>query len=414
MPDRETEKGAEPTRFVGLDVHRSFLVATGVDADREVVYGPQRVTTGELARWAAQELTPHDAVVLEMTTNTWEVVDLLTPLVHSVTVVHPPHVHLITQARVMTDKKAALALAQLHAAHLLPGIWIPPQEVRDRRALVAQRRKLVSLGVQAKNRLHSLLHRRNIVPPSGGDLFAPAQRAWWESLPLNPVEQVRMRCDLDTLAFAEAQKRRLEAALGEMALQDERIPLLVQVPGIGVTLAMTILAAVGDVSRFPEAKKLVGYAGLGARVHASGNSHWSGRITKQGRRDLRHAMVEAANRAVATHRHWRRQFAQLEPRLGRNKALVAVARKLLVVVWHVLTKAEADRHVTPHEAARSLFRFVYRAGVRHLPEGETALGYTRKHLDRLRIGQELTRIEWGSKRFKLPPSALTESALPAK
>jgi transposase len=250
-----------------------------------------------------------------------------------------------------------------------------------------------------------VLHRRNIVPPEGGDLFLPARRAWWESLPLNALEQVRMRCDLDTLAFADAQKKRLEAALGEIALNDERVPVLVQVPGIGVTLAMTILAAVGEIGRFPDAGKLVGYAGLGARVHESGNSHWRGRITKQGRRDLRYAMVEAANRAVETHPHWKAVFGRLEPRLGRGKALVAVARKLLVVVWHVLSKAEADRNATPEEVAKSLFRFVYRAGVRHLPPGETALGYTRRHLDRLRIGQGLTRIEWGRKSFKLPPSS---------
>jgi hypothetical protein len=149
----------------------------------------------------------------------------------------------------------------------------------------------------------------------------------------------------------------------------------------------------------------VGYAGLGARVHDSGQQHWSGRITKQGRRDLRHAMVQAAHNATQHHPKWRKELARLEPRLGRNKALVAIGRRLLVAVWHILTKEVADRHAVALDVARSFFRLAYRMGVRHL-KGESALVFTRRQLDRLGLGRELTHLPWGSKTFKLPPSSL--------
>ncbi len=211
--------------------------------------------------------------------------DTLLPHVHSVTVVHPPHVALITRAQVKTDGKAALGLAQLHAAGLLVGIWIPPQEVRDLRALVAQRTKLTRLQTQAKNRLHALLHRQHLTLPDHGDPFAPDQREWWLQLSLTDLQRVNLLSDLDTLRFAQQQLTELTARVEQVALRDERVPLLVQLPGIGLLSAVTLLAAIGDITRFATAKHLVGYAGLGARVHDSGLTHTTGRITKAGRQE---------------------------------------------------------------------------------------------------------------------------------
>ena len=193
-----------PDRFVGLDVHKHYLIAVAVDADRNEVLGPRRVPLERLDAWVRKTLTPQDAVVLEMTTNAYQLYDDLLPHVHSVTVVHPPHVALITRAQVMTDKIAARTLANLHAVGLLPCIWIPPSEVRDHRALVAQRTKMVRLSTQAKNRLHALLHRHHVLPPAGM-LFDPTMREWWLGLEISALEKARVRCDLDTLLFAQAQ-----------------------------------------------------------------------------------------------------------------------------------------------------------------------------------------------------------------
>jgi transposase len=397
------------TRWVGLDLHKEYLLATGVDETKQPVFGPMRVPIGQVEIWAKKHLTRQDAVILEMTTNTWKVYDLLHPLVHSVTVVHPPHVALIVKARVMTDKKAALALAQLHAAGLLPGIWVPDQQVRDLRAIVEQRRKHVNLVTTVKNRLHSVLHRHDVQPPVGMDLFAEDVRNWWLLLPVSAAEKLRLQSDLDTLFFAQRQKRLMEDYLAEAAAQDPRVPLLIQLPGVGLIGAVTILAAIGDIARFPSARQLVGYAGLGAAVHDSGMSRHTGRITKAGRRDLRYTLVQAAHHAVDKHPHWQAQFARLEPRLGRSKAVVAVARKLLIAVWHVLTEGIADKFADPEKVAFSLFRFAYRVGVRNLPDNVSALQYTRDQLDHLEIGADLTAIPNGTKRPKLPKSRLAQA-----
>jgi transposase len=393
-----------PTRFFGLDIHKEYFVAVGVNVQREVIFGPQRVSNYQLAEWAERVLTREDAVALEMSTNTYLFYDTLVPHVRSVIAVHPPSVALVTNAQVKTDKKAALALAQLHAAGMLTGVWIPPHEGRDLRALIARRDKMVRLSTMAKNRLHSTLQRNHLVLPEKP--FSPEQRSWWKNLSLSATEKFLVLSDLDTLEFAQKQVEQVEECLKQKSAEDERIPLLIQLPGVAMLTAITILAAIGDITRFPNAKKLVGYAGLGTRVHDSGMTHTSGRITKTGRKDLRRAMVNAANHAVIHHVHWKKEFERMEPRLGRSKTIIAIARKLLVAVWHVLGKQVADRFAEPRDVANSFCAHAYRIGVKNLPDGQSALTFTREQLDRLGIGKELQEIGWGMKPRKLPPSKM--------
>jgi len=402
----QEQSSHKPERYIGLDIHKKYLVAAGVDAEQNQVMPFRKVTWGQFDAWMEKHLKPGDAVVLEMTTNTWEVYDRLVEHVHSVTVVHPPHVALITRAQVMNDKRASLILATLHAAGLLPGIWVPPQEVRDMRALVAQRHKMVRLATRAKNRLHAILHRHHLALPEGSQPFHPKHEDFWLELPVSEVERTIVQVNWETIVFAQRQAELLEECINKAAAQDDRVPLLVQLPGVGTLVAMTVLAAIGDISRFPSEKKLVGYAGLGARVHDSGQTHRSGRITKRGRKDLRWAMVTAAHHAVRSHPYWKAYYEWIEPRLGRPKAIVAIARKLLVAVWHVLTEECADRFADPTKVACSLFKHAYRVGVRNLPDDMSALAFTRYHLDRLGLGRDLTHLPWGSRNFRLPPSEL--------
>jgi len=400
------EKKQAPHRFIGLDIHKHFFVAVAMDTQANEVLGPQRVPMARLVPWAQRNLTPQDAVVLEMTTNSFQVYDDLLPLVHSVIIVHPPHVDLIVRAQVMTDKIAARALAYLHAKGMLVSIWIPPQQVRDLRAILAQRCKMTRLSTQAKNRLHAVLHRYYLSPPEG-DPFAPQQRDWWLALPVGSLERVRIEGDLDTLDFAQDQVARLERIITAQAAQDERVPLLVQLPGVSIIAAMTILAAIGDITRFPSDRKLVGYAGLGTKVHESGKRSRRGRITKEGRRDLRAIMVQVAQTAVRIDPHWQDELARLQTRMPRNKAIVTIARKLLVAVWHVLTKGCADRYAQPERLARKFMQHAYCLGKANRPAGLTTAAYVRQQLDALGVGAELTEIPWGKKKpIALPPSAL--------
>ena len=138
--------------------------------------------------------------------------------------------------------------------------------------------------------------------------WSPTANDWWCSFPLSPAEQLRVRQDLVVLEALDPLIAEVETHLGELSTThpwSQQVPFLLQLPGLGMVCALTILAAVGDISRFPTSKQLVGYVGLGARLHACGQVQRSGGITKEGRSELRTVMVEAAWVAVEHHPYWK-------------------------------------------------------------------------------------------------------------
>jgi transposase len=384
------------TRYIAIDIHKHYLMIGGIDAHKRIVLQPRRVELHRWLDWAKANLHPTDAVVIEATTNAWLIYDQVVGLVARVVVAHPAKVKLIADARVKTDKVDVLTLAQLLRADMIPEVWVPPQHVRDLRALLSHRRRLVSLQTTAKNRLQSVLHRLNLRPPQG-DLFAQKQREWWEGLDLSATERLRVDQDIATLDHIVPQIAAVDAELRRLSTSDvwaEQVPYLLQLPGIALLTAMTILGAVGDVTRFPSAKQLVGYAGLGAGVHDSGKTHRDKGITKQGRRDLRFVLVEAARVAVQTHPYWKGEFARLAKRIGEHKAVVAIARKLLIVIWHVLMAKSADRRADAEQVAFKLMVWSWKLSDQQRG-GLTTRQFIRAHLIRLGLGEELTHITRG-------------------
>lgn len=391
-------------RFVALDVHKHYVLVAAIDATQKVVLSPRKISMERFENWAQEQLFPTDAVVLEATTNAWTLYDLLAPLVAQVKVAHPFLVKLIASARVKTDTRDTLHLARLLLAGLIPEVWVPPQPVRELRLLMAHRQRLIRQRTQARNRMQSLLHAHNIVPPTDKP-FAALHQPWWEQLDLSLAEKLRLHQDLAIMGSMEQLLGEVDAELQRLSLQEpwaSSVPYLMQLPGFAVVNSMTLLAAIGDITRFPSAKHLVGYSGLGASVHASGQTYQTGRITKQGRREMRSALIEAAWMAVEYHSYWKTQFERLAARIGKGKAIVAIARKLLVVIWHVLTEQVADRHTETSAVARKFLRWGKTIGQAQR-QGLTIAAFARHHLERVRVGQDLETVEMGGKVFKLPP-----------
>ena len=385
-------------RYLALDIHKHYVVVGGVNAQQTVILPPRRLDLGEWALWLPKHVHPTDAVVLEATTNAWTFYDQVALHAGRTVVAHPGLVKVIASARVKTDNRDVLHLARLLAANLIPEVWVPPQPVRELRALLAHRRRLIKMRTMTRNRLNSVIHRYNLTPPRG-ELFLAKHRAWWLALKVSRTEQLRIRQDLATLDHLEPQVAEIDAELYRLSTVSpwaEQVPYLMQLPGFAIVVAMTVLAAIGDITRFPSAKKLVGYSGLGASVHASGEMHRTGGITKSGRKDLRWILVEAARMAVMHDPTWKARYAVLEKRLGSNKAIVVIARKLLVVVWHVLHEREADRQAKAARVAAKLMVWSY--DLTQEQRGDmTTREFVRYQLLRLKLGDDLTTIPYGGR-----------------
>jgi transposase len=401
-------------RYFGLDVHKAYIMVAAVNADQEVVLKPRRVTFERFESWINKALRPSDEVVLEATTNAWHVHDLLAPKVAQVIVAHPYHVKLIAAAAVKTDKRDALALAKLLAAHMIPPVWVPPHHVRDLRAIIAHRNRLVSQRTAAKNRMHSILHRHNLTPPQG-DPFAPNNQAWWNALKLPSSEKLRLKQDIIIINSLSALIEDVEDELKRLSTDPHwapLVPFLLQITGVGLVSAMTILSAIGDIHRFPSAKKLVGYAGLGGRIRSSGGKHRTGSITKQGRTELRAASVEISWTAVKFNPHWKAEFDRLKARIGDKKAIVAIARKILVSIWHILTHRQADIHATEDKVAYKLLLYTWQLGTQHRPDPYSAPLLTRFFLNQLDLGHDLNAITPGGVKRLIPPASDLEALPP--
>ena len=181
-----------------------------------------------------------------------------------------------------------------------------------------------------------------------------------------------------------------------------------QLPGIGAINAMIVLSAIGDISRFPTAKHLVGYSGLGISIHASGQTQHTGGITKQGRREIRTTLVEAAWVAVAHHPHWKAVFERLCTRMKKRKAIVAVARKLLIVIWHGLAEQVADRSAEVEAVARKLLLWGTAKGVARRLNGSRGI-FVRRQLNAVGVrGRTHESRRWqGSHRLTVGRLLLT-------
>jgi len=193
--------------------------------------------------------------------------------------VHPSRCKAIALARLKNDKVDAATLAQLLRADLLPEAWIAPQATRDLRALLRHRATLVRLSTSLKNRVHAVLADRGIGEDRG--LWTGSGRAWLAGLklPATPRAIIQDCCELlDALAIPLA---RLETEITALAKPDPRVQALMTLPGIGKLTAMTLVAEIGDISRFPTARKLCAWAGLTPQVRNSDRTVRHGHITKQ-------------------------------------------------------------------------------------------------------------------------------------
>jgi transposase len=386
-------------------------MVAAVEKEQQILWRPRRVALPEFLDWAQTHLQPTDAVVLEASINAWQIYDQVVPLVASVTVAHPLLVKAISTAKVKTDARDSTTLARLLAAGLIPAVWVPPPHVRDLRMLLAHRQRLIRQRTQTQNRLHSVLHAHQLLPPDGHSPFAANQRAWWKSLPLSALERLRVQQDLLLLDQLDPLVMELDAQLVQLSTTEPwaaQTPFLIQLPGIGVINALTLLAAIGDISRFASAKKLVGYSGLGAGVHASGQTYQTGRITKQGRRELRTTMIEAAWVAVEHHPHWKTQFERLTRSIGKRKAIVAIARKLLVAVWHILTEQVADCHADPVQVAGTFLRWAAKKRPATSPR-LARKAFVRQMLDQIGVGAELEQFSYGGQVHVLPPPSVVKN-----
>jgi transposase len=348
-------------RIVGMDIHRSFAQVAVLEDGRVIRQLRLDLVHGPIVEFA-RTLDLGDEVVLEATGNSAAVERLVRPYVRRVVVANSRLVRAIAYARVKTDKIDAAVLARLHAAGFLPEVWVADEATLDRRRQIAERMAVLEQLVRTKGRIQSILHT-NLIPRYKGHLFGKAGRKWLEGLPLPPGERALLERLAGELERVSAQLAELDRAVAQQALDDPRARRLMTIPGVSSVVASTVLASIGDVSRFETPQKLSSYFGLAPKVRQSGDQPARhGRISKQGNGAVRRMLVEAAWSAKAAPGPLRAFFVRVQKKRGAATAAVATARKLAVLVWHVLTKGQDYAFARPAFTAMKLRKVALKAG----------------------------------------------------
>jgi len=323
-------------RCIGLDVHRDFAqVAIWQDG---VVRDAGRVATSpEGLRAFADTLAADDEVALEATMNTSAIAVLLAPRCGRVVVSNPLKTRAIAEAKIKTDKVDARVLAELLAADYLPSVWLADDHTRALRRQVARRVHIVRQRTRLKNQVQAVL-ARNLVPRCpASDLFGVKGRRWLATQPLPDDEAVTVAALLRQLDFQGEELRLLDATLADEALHRPDVLRLMTIPGVDMAVAVSLVATVGDFSRFSSPNKLVSYFGLNPKVRQSGGlPAVHGHISKQGRAYARGMLVEAAWVASKAPGPLRAFYERVRARRGFQIAVVATARKLAVLCWHLI------------------------------------------------------------------------------
>jgi transposase len=349
-------------RVIGLDIHRVFAEAVALDGGEIRRLGRVGMTRDHLGAFA-RTLTRDDHVVVEATGNATVVAEVIRPHVGRAVVANPRQVRLIAEARIKTDVIDATVLARLYASGFLPEVWVPDQDTLALRRQVTRRNQIVRQRARLKTIVQSILHAHLVPPCPHADLLGPRGRTWLLGQALPPDEQDAVARHLREHDRLGEDLRVVEREIARDALADADAKRLMTVPGIDMVVAVGLLAAIGPVERFAGPDKLVAHLGLNPSVHQSGEGRpRHGPITKQGRTHARTMLVEAAWQAVRGPGPLRAFYERIARRRGNHIAAVAVARKLAVIVWHLLKRGEDYAWVRPALHAKKLRGLELRSG----------------------------------------------------
>jgi transposase len=341
-------------RYVGIDLHKHLLVACILDEQGEVLSEVQikEVSRASLEAFCRRHLAAEDQVALEVTTHVWAVVRILRQYVARVVAGNPVATKAIAQAKIKTDKVDAHTLAQLLRLDYLPTVWAPDEALSQLRELTARRSRLVGDRTKLINRVRTCLAMRLLDCPC--EIGSARGQKWLAEVSLDDDGRSMIDSDLRLLEAVAAEISLLDERLAKRVYQDERVKLLMTLPGVSQQVAQHVVAAAGDITRFSTPEKFASYLGLVPSTRQSAANCYHGGITKAGRVQARSALVQAAHCARLDLGPLGHFFQKVRRRKCHNVAVVAVARKLAMLAWHLLTTGKPYRYAKPQTVQAKL------------------------------------------------------------
>jgi transposase len=323
--------------YVGVDLHRRRSVVVRKSAEGELIAAAHIDNTPLALAAEIAKAGTNARVVLEATYGYYWAADVIGECGAELHLAHPSG-NDWGHRRVKNDVRDAEDLVDLLRLGRLAEGWVPPPAVRELRELVRYRAKLRALRSGLRAQVHAVLAKEGVAVPMS-DLFGVAGNHLLDTAPLGDAYVVRVESLRDLLEVYDREIAMLDGKIAAGLAGDKGYTAIQAIPGVGPVLAAVFVAEIGDVARFPDARRLTSWAGLTPRHRESDTKVHRGHITKMGPALVRWAAIEAVVRGrgpSVLRRHWR----QVAERRGHKIGRVAAARKLLTLVYYGLRDGE--------------------------------------------------------------------------
>ena len=321
--------------FAGIDAHKADVLVHVINDDVKVV-AEERLATTDAGFDRLAFLLKDAQCVMEAGSTCYPVYDALIERGIKPKVAHPLYLKSYSGLK-KTDKVDARRMALMLKAGIIPEAHIPSVEVREARELVKQHASIVQHRTMEICKAKALLLRHRIKYPS--NLFG--KKADWFELTEYPAGvKLLLSQAYKSVQFLSEQKKQVDRVIENRAKLNPDAVILHSIPGIGWYGAFLLAVYIDDAERFGSCEQLVSYAGLAPTIHQSGKTLHMGRISKLGRPEIRGLLGQCAWVAVGTKNRFRKKYLKVKRKRGTKKAIVAVARKMLVTAYYLLKKRE--------------------------------------------------------------------------
>ena len=328
--------------FAGLDMHTESITGTIKDEAGNPVRVLQVETNKEGVKKLFDRLQKkHITAVFEASRNWPRYAELIEPYCSKVVMAHPLKVRAIASARIKTDTIDSNTLSDLLRANLIPESYMPPLEIVELREVLRYRAGLSRMRGELKTKAKNILSREG-KKCEFDEVTGKRARLWLNHLELSDLNRKELDYTIALIDNLSTEITKFDKIIERLQYKYPEVEILKSIIGISTFSGMMILAEMADVSRFSSPNKLACYAGLVPSTYQSSQTQYSGRITKQGNSHLRWILTQCVHAGIKSrYSHKLKTFyLRIERKKGKQKAIVATARKMLTTIWHLLHKNE--------------------------------------------------------------------------
>jgi len=343
----EIKKGNVPQgtagRVIGLDMHPDSFTAAALEGNNalnsHVLWVHDNLPQQRLEAWVRKHVQASDLIVIEASGNTFHTVERIRECGRNAVVLEPLRASQVRKTYCTTDKISAVKLARVYFSGLAVEVWTPDDTCRERREVLHAHRRAVQDTTRGRNRIRSWMNQFGIRRRTGLRLAQPSAREWLiEQREWTDTQRLLIDQMFHDLWQAEARRKKLRQVMAETVAADPELLKLNRLFGLHVIGAYALAAAIGDIHRFRNPKKLAAYLGFSPNINRSGKSKKDGGSASWGCGEVRRILTQSAQTIMRYQNNspLHRWGLALAYRKGRSLATFAVARKLVTAVWYLL------------------------------------------------------------------------------